>query len=151
VTAPLSRIGRWSPEQRAAAAARRQVVRWLYEEALIDLRTIQGASPAGFNAYLDLKAAGGARRPWLSVPDMRRIYEYRAGTGPGCYIGQRALRVRRLRLRLGLTVEQMAAAFGIEPSTVIGIENGSVRPDDRLISDVDLVRSGLPAAEEQAA
>lgn len=61
------RIGRWSPEQRAAKMQREWAVRWLYENALIDLRTLQTAMGGQHNASQDVGA--GRFRWWLKGSD----------------------------------------------------------------------------------
>lgn len=80
------RIGRWSPEERAAKQQRERVVRWLYENALVDLRTLQDAMGGKHNASQDCRST--EVRSWLTGYDVEAIQRhldgehYRPGVAP---------------------------------------------------------------------
>lgn len=78
MSAPTERIGRWSPEQRAAKWRREWAVRWLHDEALIPIWDIQRAWPSN-NAFNDYTAAGGVGRAWMTTSDVARESDWRRG------------------------------------------------------------------------
>ena len=56
-------------------------MRWLYENALVSLRTLQARFPSS-NAYNDLIAAGGSPRPWMAERDLKLMYRHLDGRRP---------------------------------------------------------------------
>lgn len=74
------RFGRWSPEQRAAAMQRRRAVRWIYENVIVDQRTLQGAAGRGHNVANDMDATGEPRvRWWWTSADAERTLAHLDG------------------------------------------------------------------------
>jgi transcriptional regulator with XRE-family HTH domain len=68
-----------------------------------------------------------------SVPLARRWPAIEAALGPGLVPERDGLpgRVRAVRLRLGLTQEQLAGRAGLDPRTIRNVETGRHRPSRR--------------------
>lgn len=72
------RVSRWSPEQRAAAAQRQRLMRFLLESAFFDQRTLQQQWPGKQpNPYVDARLAGYRGRPWLTSQQVKADKRWR--------------------------------------------------------------------------